>query len=314
MQTRSLARRTWRLAAVGLVQLLILSAPTLASAQEVLLKWKYEEGSQLVYRVVTQQEIQLPMGMGLQVINQTETSRWTVQSVTADGDATITVTTEHARMEANGPSGSQVYDSDTDDAPTTPEARLAAGMLGLSYTMVVGADGTVKSVEDTEQLIETMRSSMPPEVIGLLGEMLNEDFFNNMAQQRTQGFPTEPLGINDGWEDSSSMTVPMLGTATRKFIFVLEGLEQRDGRTVALISSTGEMVLGDAAGGLLAGLMEIADTEITGSMAFDVDRGVILSSTTGSNMAITMSVGAQSMTMSVTMLTSQELIEYIPGA
>ena len=100
---------------------------------------------------------------------------------------------------------------------------------------------------------------------------------------------------------------------TTNVIFVLEGVEQRDGRTVALISSTGEMVLGDALGPL-AGLGEMdMETEMTGSMTFDVDRGVTLSSTVTTDMAMTMSVGGQSINMSMTNLVSQELIEYIPG-
>ena len=104
---------------------------------------------------------------------------------------------------------------------------------------------------------------------------------------------------------------------TTNVIFVLEGVEQRDGRTVALISSTGEMVLGDALGdalGPLAGLGEMEmETEMTGSMIFDVDRGVTLSSTVTTDMAMAISVGGQSINMSMTNLVSQELIEYIPG-
>ena len=132
-------------------------------------------------------------------------------------------------------------------------------------------------------------------------------------QQRSQVFPTDPVGPNDAWQDSFGTTIPMFGTMTTNVIFVLEGVEQRDGRTVALISSTGEMVLGDALGPL-AGLGEMdMETEMTGSMTFDVDRGVTLSSTVTTDMAMTMSVGGQSINMSMTNLVSQELIEYIPG-
>ena len=297
----------------GLVQVLILSAPTLASAQQVTLKSKYEEGSQLVYHVTSRQNIQMPMGLGSQTVNQVETTRWTVLSVAPNGDATISVTTEHMRMEVGGPDGTQLYDSDTDDAPATPEARMAAAMVGLTYSMVVGEDGTVKSVEGTEQFLEVMRSSLPPEATAMADQMFGDDFFSNMMRQRSQVFPTDPVGPNDAWQDSFGTTIPMFGTMTTNVIFVLEGVEQRDGRTVALISSTGEMVLGDALGPL-AGLGEMdMETEMTGSVTFDVDRGVTLSSTVTTNMAMTMSVGGQSINMSTTNLVSQELIEYIPG-
>ncbi len=311
--TSSLPGRAWRLAVMGLVQLLVHGAPTLASAQQVALKSKYEEGSQLVYRITSRQDLQMPMGMGSQRTNQTETVRWTVQSVAPNGDATIAVTTEHVRLEASGPGGNQIFDSGTDDAPSTPEAGIAAFMVGLTYSVVVGTDGTVKSVQGSEQFIEAMRASLPPEAAAMADQMFSEEFISSMIQQRIQVFPTDPVGPNDAWQDSFGTALPMFGTMTTNLTFVLDGVEQRDGRTVALISSTGEMDLGDILGPL-AGFGEIdMDTEMTGAMTFDVDRGVTLSGTNTMDMVMTISVAGQSMDLSMTNMTRQELIEYIPG-
>lgn len=312
MPTWTLAGRTWRLALVGLVQLLIHSAPTLASAQQVVLRPHNEEGSQLVYRVTLQQETQMP-GLGSEVINQTETMRWTVQSVAPDGDATITVTTEHTSVELVGLAGNEFYDSDSDDAPATPAAQLAAARVGLSYSMVMGADGRVKAVQGTEQLIEVMLASLPPEAEAMVEQMFNEDV---LMQQMSQVFPTDPVGPDDSWQNSTSTTNPMFGTMTTNLTFVLDGVEQRDGRTVALISITGEIVFGDASGGPLAGLGDvvIGDTEMLGTMTFDVDRGVILSNDTTNNVTVTVSVAGQSMSVTTATVSSQELIEYIPAA
>ena len=78
------------------------------------------------------------------------------------------------------------------------------------------------------------------------------------------------------------------------------------------LSGTGDMVfVGNPAA--LLGRIDIGDTEATGTMTFDVDRGVTLSSTATGNMTMKTSVTGPSVTMTVTLVTSRELIEYIPG-
>jgi hypothetical protein len=55
------------------------------------------------------------------------------------------------------------------------------------------------------------------------------------------------------------------------------------------------------------------EAEITGTMNFDVDRGLTLSSTTTSNMEMTLSAGVQPMTVGTVTTTILELIDYVSG-
>jgi len=291
-----------------------MSTPTPVSAQEIMLKFGFQEGSQIVMQMTNRMEMSMPGGFSSQVMDQTVRMRQTVQSVDLSGDATLMVTTEHMRMEGIGPAGNQLYDSDTGDIPTDPAILGAAAMVGQSYSMVVQPDGTVKSVQGIEELVEAMRTSFPPEVAPILDEMFNADILIEIAQQGMQILPTDPISPGDSWQTSSTMPNPLLGEVTNNLTFVLDQVEERDGKTVALLSSTGEIVA-DAPDGLEGLPMEMdVDAEMTGSLIFELDRGLVLSSITTNKMTMTMSgPDGASMTMPMTTVTSLELVEYIPG-
>ena len=294
--------------------ILAMSTPAPVSAQEIMLKLGFQEGSQIVMQMTNRMEMSMPGGFSSQVMDQTVRMRQTVQSVDLSGDATLMVTTEHMRMEGIGPAGNQLYDSDTGDIPTDPSILGAAAMVGQSYSMVVGPDGTVKSVQGIEELVEAMRASSPPEAAPMLDEMFNADILIEIAQQGMQILPTDPVSPGDSWQTSSTMPNPLLGEVTNNLTFVLDQVEERDGKTVALLSSTGEIVA-DAPDGLAGLPMEMdVDAEMTGSLIFELDRGLVLSSITTNKMTMTMSgPDGASMTMPMTTVTSLELVEYIPG-
>ena len=294
--------------------ILAMSTPAPVSAQEIMLKWGFQEGSQVVMQMTNRMEMSMPGGFSTQVMDQTVRMRQTVQSVDLSGDATLMVTTEHMRMEGIGPAGNQLYDSDTGDIPSDPAILGAAAMVGQSYSMVVGPDGTVKSVQGIEELVEAMRTSFPPEVAPMLDEMFSADILIEIAQQGMQILPTDPISPGDSWQTSFTMPNPLLGEVTNNLTFVLDQVEEREGKTVALLSSTGEIVA-DAPDGLEGLPMEMdIDAEMTGSLIFELDRGLILSSITTNKMTMTMSgPDGASMTMPMTTVTSLELVEYIPG-
>ena len=290
-----------------------MSVPALVSAQEIMLKWGFVEGSEQVLQLTNRMEISMPIGFASQVMDQSIRMRQTVESVESNGDATVTVTTEHIRMEGVGPGGDQLYDSDSGDIPTDPAILGAAAMVGQDYSMVVGADGTVKSIQGIEELIESMRGSFPPDVAPMLGEMFNAQILTEIAQQGVQILPTDPISPGGSWQMSFTMPNPLLGEVINTLTFILDGIEERDGRTVALLSSTGEIATDTPED--LAGLpMEMdVDAEMTGFLIFDVDRGLVLSSSTTTEMTMTMSgPDGSSMTMPMTTTGSLELLEYIP--
>ena len=308
-------RQGWRVPV--LLSLLAACAVTAepASAQKTSLRWKYRQGTELVYRVKNHQDMNLSMG-GATSSDQIQTVRWRLVEVTPDGDATIHMTTERVQIELQGMTGTVKYDSESGEAPADPQAKMLAAMAGMSYTMVVSPGGSVKAIQGLEALREKMLGSLPPEQVAMMqsmaGELFSEESLTRMAQQNVQLFPEAAVGPGDSWKHSFTSPVPMVGSMTTNTTFTLTGTEQREGRTVAKISTTGDMVLGGESTSPVPMTVDIGNTKMTGSIDFDVDRGVTLSSVMTVEMQMTMTAGGQQITMGMTQTMSSELVEFLP--
>jgi hypothetical protein len=306
----------WR----GPVLLSMLVAAVLAAqpagAQKVTLRWKYEAGSEMVYRVKNHQDTYLSMG-GASSTDQTQTVRWKVTDVAPNGDATISMTTERVQLETQGMAGNLKYDSDSGEPPTDPQAKAAVAMAGLSYTMVVSPDGTVKSIQGIDKLREQMTAALPPEQMAMMqsvgGELFSEETITRMAQQNVQLFPDEPVGPGDTWQRSFTTPVPMLGSMTTNTTFTLTGVEKSEGRTIAKIATTGTMSMDGESTSPVPMTVNLGDTKMEGSIDFDADRGITTSSDLSTSMQMTIDAGGQQMTMTMSQTMGTELVEYKPG-
>ena len=283
------------------------------SAQQVTLRWKYEEGTELVYRMSTHTESELPMDAGTSVSEQTQTMRWSVLAVAPNGDATLRITTERVQINMKSPMLNLAYDSETDEVPDEPQAKIFSTLVGTSYRIVIGPEGTVKSVEGMDQVREAMLEAMGPEMAGMVdamvGQMFDDETMASMMQQVVQNFP-ERAGLGDTWERSSSFPNPMLGTMSTTQHFTLERIEERTGKMVAVISYSGEIQIGDVGDSQLAGMMQLNNAATIGTMEIDVDRGLLLKSTGTTTMEITIAPpGGQEMVIGTISTVTMDLLE-----
>lgn len=283
------------------------------SAQQVTLRWKYEEGTELAYRVSSHNETELPMDQGISVFEQAQTMRWSVLEVAPNGDATLRITTERVQMNMESPMLNLAYDSETDEVPDNPQAKIFSAMVGKSYTIVIGPEGTVKSLEGMDQVREAVLEAMGPDMAGMadamIGQMLNDETMTSVMQQGIQTFPERAMGPGDTWDTSFSFPFPMLGTMSASLDFTLERIEERDGGTVAVISNSGEIQIGNAGDSQLAGMMEFGNSAVIGTMEFDVDRGLLLNSTSTTTMEVTVAAGGQEMVIGIITTLTMELVE-----
>ncbi len=286
------------------------------AAQKVTLRWKYQAGSEMVYRVKNHQDMIASVG-GAMTSDQTQTLRWKVTDVAPNGDATISMTTERVQIEMQGMGQNVKYDSDSGEPPADQQTKVAAAMAGLSYTMVVSPDGSVKSIQGIDKLREQMLAALPPEQVAMMqsvaGEMFSDETITRMAQQNVQIFPDAPVGPGDTWERSFTVSVPVLGSMTTNTTYTLGGTEQRDGRTIATISTSGTMSMGGDSTSALPMTVDLGATKIDGSIDFDTDRGITVSSTMSTNMQMTIDAGGQQMTMTISQTMNTELVEFKPG-
>lgn len=287
-----------------------------AAAQKVTLRWKYQAGSEMVYRVKNHQDVFVSVG-GAMSSDQTQTMRWKVTDVAPNGDATVSMTTERLQIESQGMGQNVKYDSDSGEAPTDPQAKMAAAMASVGYTMVISPDGSVKSIQGLDQVREKMLAALPPEQVAMAqsmgGELFSEETLTRMAQQNVQLFPDAPVGPGDTWERSFTVSVPVLGSMTTNTTYTLGGTEQQDGRTIATISTSGTMSMGGDSTSAMPMTVNLGDTKLDGSIDFDTDRGVTVSSTMSTNMQMTVDAGGQQMTMTMSGTMSTELVEFKPG-
>jgi len=286
------------------------------SAQKLALRWKYVPGNEVVYRVTSHQDMLIPAMGGTSSSEQIQTMRWRVTGVAPNGDATVAVMIERVQANTRGLPGKLHYNSETGVVPDQPQARIFAAMAGSSYSMVIGADGVVRSVEGMEAVRQRMLEAMPEQAAllnSLSGELFSDEATVRLMQQSIQMLPSEPVATGDTWDNSFSLSVPMLGTMTTSMTFTLSGIEQRDGRNVALISAAGEMVLGSDSTSQVGVSVDLNGTKLDGTIEFDADRGLTVASSTTMVMQMTVGAGGQDMTMNMTQTSKLELVEYVPG-
>lgn len=281
-----------------------------STPDRVTLEWKFRPGDELVYQVTTRTRSEAPRGQGSSENTQIQIRRLLVQSVDANGDATIELR--------------------TGDDPRTDQET------------VVGRDGRVKSLPGLERLASRRTDAAPPAVARfaeMMSRMMTEEGMMATVQQNIHRLPSGTLAPADTWHDSLVVQLTT-GPVTTSFDLVLDALERRDGRTVALISGTGDRPPESAAGNMgavfgaladasvgspdtagdspfaamaeMARMMNLDIETVAATLTFDVDRGITLASAT--IVTMTMSIpraGEEAMPM--TMEQELQLVEYNPG-
>ena len=289
---------------------LMLAACGGSTPDRVTLAWKLEPGAELVYQVTTRSRSEAPRGQGSSENTMIQIRRLLVESVGPNGDATVSL-----RM--------------GDDPATDQE-------------MVVGLDGRLKSLGGSQRRASQRMAEPPSELAGFasaMARMMTEERMMTMAQQNIPTLPSGTLAPADTWQDSLVIQLTT-GPVRTSFSLVLDALERREGRTVALVSGTGDAppetatdmmgamfgTLSDPSPGAqdtepanpLAAMAQVArmmnlDIEtVTTTMTFDVDRGITLASETIVTMTMTMPRAGDDV-IPMTIEHELQLLEYNPG-
>jgi len=292
------------------------AAPPGVSGQRATLQWKYEEGAELIYRQTVGSETEMP-GQGLATTEMIYTLRWNVRDVADNGDATVQITTDRVQMSMEGPMGTMTIDSASDEEAAAPQMKIFAAMAGMSYTLTVGPNGKLRSLEGMEELRQRIRESMADEQMGamldqLLDQSFSDDAMKNMFQQGIQSFPEGEVGPGDTWDVSFEAPLPMIGSMTTHMTFTLERFEERGGATIAIISNLGTIEMTADEDNPMAGMMQLGNAASIGTIEFDVDRGLLVKSTASTTMEMTLSMGGQEQVIGTIANVMMELVEGRP--
>ena len=293
------------------------AAPFGISGQQVTLKWKYEAGAELNYRQTVSTETEMP-GQGTATTEMIYTLRWNVLDVADNGDATVRLTTDRIQMSMDGPMGTMSIDSASAEEAAAPQMKIFTALAGMSYTLVVGPNGELRSLEGMEELRQRIRESLADEQIAMLDQMLDQSFsddaMKNMFQQGVQSFPEGEVGAGDTWDASLDTAVPMIGSMTTHMTYTLERFDERGGATIAIISNLGTTEMTAEEDSPMAGMMQFGNAASTsiGTIEFDVDRGLLVKSTGSMTMEMTLSMGGQEQVMGAITNVMMELVEGRP--
>lgn len=285
------------------------------TGQQVELRWKFDEGQRLVYRMSTTSETEMPNNMGVMVSETIMTTAWEVLEVDATGGATVRVANERVQMNLQSPMGSMQADSADEAPPGDPMARTLTGMAGTSYTLVFDADGKIQEVRGLEemrdQLLEATGGAANPMAGQIFDQIASEEGIKNMMQQGFAAFPDGPVAPGDSWDMSFDMPMPMIGTMTTTSTLTLNRVEQRDASRVAVIDMSSTMVVTppEDPDSPAAGMMELGDVSANGTMEWDLDGGHLLRSTQVTSTQMLVRSGGQETSMLTVMNMLMELVE-----
>jgi hypothetical protein len=272
-----------RVVALVLAMFTCLAAARDSAAAEKLLRWKFEPGQKL--RVVCTQEsrletsvnnvpLDMQIDMGLEML-------WSVDSVDADGTATITqsFTRLTSKMQTEGAEPIE-YDSAAPDEPEGDAARIAKAvkpLLGAKFVVKMNDRGGIVEVALPEELVQALQEAgIAP------GGGKGKEVLEGVFRQTLPLLPDAAVGEGKTWDDQREAKVPG-GTLVVQSRYTYEGEENREGATVAKIACKSRLEFNRSKEEVEFPLV-LKDHEQTGTLYFDVQAGRLVSAETTQKM------------------------------
>lgn len=218
----------------------IVSSPAAAEP----LRWKFEGGQELPYRLVQEMEMTLkagPAGGTATETSQTMEMVWIVESVDDDGSARMKHDIRRVRMSMTAPQG-QGYEFDTaSEEPPEGLATLMApvfeAMVEEDYKVTMSPRGEITDFEAPPALIEAVKNMPGGDRSGTTDQTIQL-----MALQTATLLPPKELAKGESWstsgQASSQTTLPMFGAMMIETTYRYDGPREIDGRALEVFSPT----------------------------------------------------------------------------
>lgn len=273
------------------------------AGQEAHLRYRWNKGEALRYRVTVESAVTMSgvPGMGDMTVSNTMTQVqvMTTDDVTADGTATVGSKIESVRLDMNTPMGTMTYDSanaaTVSDPMIAPIAQVMGALVGETVTLVLAADGSVKSVTGATKLAEKIKQNMPPgadAMGGLAGldALMGDEAMRATFGQNFASLPTGPVKPGHTWK--SELKIPnAMGEMTTAQTFTVKDIVPMNGRPMTRIALALDVKV--APGGMV-GPMSVQAGPGTGDgeSLFDHTRGRLQKTVIHLNLPMQMSMAA----------------------
>ncbi len=263
------------------------TSPSLAPTSEVpagsvRLQLALEPGDVIRQSVTSEQVVAQNLdGLDLVVSERTTLDTvLTVVEVSDSGLATVLLEYERAAFFQDSDFGIVEYDSATSTGPPPADAEGVAALVGLQLEFLIGRDGRIAELRRFDEFAMQLLANAGHEgvaaeqVDAALGDYLSEDGLRRELELSFAVYPPEPVAPDDTW------LLP-----TEEEAFGLRGMAEYRLESIAgdeaIVSMTADLATSDGAsrvaedGSSLS--YDLTGTN-TGTITFDVDHGLALSS------------------------------------
>lgn len=277
-----------------------------ANADEaILLKYKPAKGDKAIYKMnFDMKQSQSIMGMKLDnTIKQETIESRVVDSVDADGNATLKVKAERRKMNADfAAAGKFEFDSKSTERDTTSAIGSAVTPLlerltGSEYELVVNSLGRVTEAKGYAELVGDLIKDNP------LAQQFGAVDNKTAAHQEQRGFivlSEKPVKPGDQWEVPFDVELTKIGKMKGTITYTFEGPDKVGDRKTVRIGVASNISLElDIDQGVAKVTGTLSTTSSSGTVQFDPVAGRVVSSKQTSGMSGQLSVAVNGMTIPI---------------
>ena len=213
----------------------------------------------------------------------------------SDEGARLKLTVDRRLMQFTHPSlGDMAFDTDAGQTPSPDNSisLIAAPFVGKALTMTVKGNRVAK-VEGFEALQSAIDASAKGDMFyqNVRRSIDEKALSKDLVESRLQIFPARKVSVGDTWTNTFTSDDAFLGKTVSEYKCKLDKLEQHDGHPLAYISyeATTRIAPGSEAPANPMGMTPtLKNMKTTGTVVFDVQRGLILSTRNGTSGTIEM--------------------------
>lgn len=199
------------------------------------------------------------------------------------------------------------FDAASDAAQDTnsPFAPILRAFIGARLHYEVDAKGNVVRMDGLDKLRARVNAAGSPSVIAQLGELFSDDTFRRYGSIYAS-LPEHTLKIGDNVSVDRSLSNDSASPHTELLKYIFTGWEQHDGRQCASIEYTGKFSEGRPA--RPGNLLGINNGKIKGKAWFDPRLGLVIASSDGDSMDLSLAEGGKILTPHLTQQTETTLL------
>ncbi len=277
------------LAAFVLLSTLLLSTPAVQAAKK--LRWQLKPGDQFTVEVQQQSDEVTTIGD-----ESTQAPRllfmslsWAVDPQSSDEKIIITQAARQLRLEVDAPGAGELkYDSDMAkpaDGPLKELDDLLRPFIGAEFRQTMNDRGQITDIDVPNEALRGLEKNR------LLKEYFSGQAFRETMMKAAPVLPEQAIEKGFAWTVATDHKTP-LGKMKMESIYIYEGEQQRDGRTLDKFRS--EIKLSFIAGTGSDGVtVKIADQDSTGTLYFDAAAGYFVESSLQQNIGLEISAGTE---------------------